>query len=64
MAAVTNTGFVRSVVVLGYPGVQALDLVGPFEVFTSATIYLAGQGRVDEGSPSGSSRAMANPPPP
>ena len=36
-------------VVLGYPGVQALDLVGPFEVFTGATIYLAGHGRVDEG---------------
>jgi transcriptional regulator GlxA family with amidase domain len=49
MAAVANTGLVRSVVVLGYPGVQALDLVGPFEVFTGATIYLQGQGRVDEG---------------
>ena len=36
-------------VVLGYPGVQALDLVGPFEVFIGATIYLASQGRVDEG---------------
>ena len=36
-------------VVLGYPGVQALDLVGPFDVFTGATIYLAGQGRFDEG---------------
>ncbi|MGW5313759.1 GlxA family transcriptional regulator [Nocardia thailandica] len=42
-------GLVRSVVVLGYPGVQALDLVGPFEVFTTATMYLAGRGRVDEG---------------
>jgi transcriptional regulator GlxA family with amidase domain len=40
---------VRSVVILGFPGVQALDLVGPFEVFTGATIYLASQGRVDEG---------------
>ena len=49
MAAVANTGFMRSVVVLGYPGVQALDLVGPFEVFTGATIYLASQGRADEG---------------
>jgi hypothetical protein len=28
----------RSVVVLGYPGIQALDLVGPSEVFTAATI--------------------------
>jgi len=49
MAAVANTGFMRSVVVLGFPGVQALDLVGPFEVFTGATIYLAGRGRTDEG---------------
>jgi transcriptional regulator GlxA family with amidase domain len=49
MAAVADTGFVRSVVLLGYPGVQALDLVGPFEVFTGAAIYLANQGRVDEG---------------
>src|SRR6476620_11581048 len=49
IAAVANTGVVRSVVVLGYPGVQALDLVGPSEVFTGATIYLASQGRVDEG---------------
>src|SRR3979409_1561423 len=39
----------RSVVVLGFPGVQALDLVGPFEVFTGATIYLASQGRIDDG---------------
>ncbi|HEX9834777.1 MAG TPA: GlxA family transcriptional regulator, partial [Mycobacterium sp.] len=36
-------------VILGYPGVQALDLVGPFEVFTGATICLAGQGRTGEG---------------
>lgn len=39
----------RDVVLLGYPGVQALDLVGPFEVFTSATICLAAQGRVQDG---------------
>jgi transcriptional regulator GlxA family with amidase domain len=44
-----NTGLVRSVVLLGYPGVQALDLVGPFEAFTGATIYLASHGRPDEG---------------
>ena len=36
-------------VILGYPGVQALDLVGPFEVFTGATICLASHGRSDEG---------------
>jgi transcriptional regulator GlxA family with amidase domain len=39
----------RSVVVVGFEGVQALDLVGPFEVFTGATTYLAGQGRGDDG---------------
>ena len=44
IAAVANTGYVRSVVVFGYPGVQALDLVGPFEVFTGATM-LPGQPR-------------------
>jgi transcriptional regulator GlxA family with amidase domain len=49
MVALTNTGIVRSVVILGYPGVQALDLVGPFEVFTGATICLASQRRVDDG---------------
>ncbi|MBI5738155.1 MAG: GlxA family transcriptional regulator, partial [Mycolicibacterium neoaurum] len=31
----------RSVTLLGYPGVQALDLVGPFEVFSTATLVLA-----------------------
>jgi transcriptional regulator GlxA family with amidase domain len=49
MAAILNTEYVRSVVILGYPGVQALDLVGPFEVFTGARICLAGQGRAGEG---------------
>jgi transcriptional regulator GlxA family with amidase domain len=44
-----DTEYVRTVVILGYPGVQALDLVGPFEVFTGATICLASQGRTDEG---------------
>lgn len=39
----------RSVVLLGYDGVQALDLVGPFEVFGTATLILAGQGRYDDG---------------
>lgn len=46
---VANTEYMRSVLILGFPGVQALDLVGPAEVFTGATIYLAGQGRADEG---------------
>jgi transcriptional regulator GlxA family with amidase domain len=44
-----NTGCVRSVVILGFPGVQALDLVGPYDVFTGATICLAAAGRSDEG---------------
>jgi transcriptional regulator GlxA family with amidase domain len=36
-------------VIVGYPGVQALDLVGPFEVFAGATLTLASQGRYDDG---------------
>jgi transcriptional regulator GlxA family with amidase domain len=39
----------RSVLLLGFPGIQALDLVGPFEVFTAATLKLATEGRPDEG---------------
>ena len=39
----------RSVVLLGFPGVQALDLVGPFEVFTGATLALAADGRDEDG---------------
>ncbi|OBI77017.1 transcriptional regulator [Mycobacterium sp. E740] len=31
-------------VILGFAGVQALDLVGPFEVFTGASMYLQGSG--------------------
>ena len=33
----------RTVVILGYPGIQSLDLVGPFDVFTTATLLLAGE---------------------
>ncbi|MGH7289996.1 MAG: GlxA family transcriptional regulator, partial [Myxococcota bacterium] len=36
-------------VLVGFQGVQALDLVGPFEAFTGATLCLAGQGRHDDG---------------
>ena len=36
-------------VLVGFEGVQPLDLVGPFEVFTGATLCLAGQGRPDDG---------------
>ena len=50
MASVANTGAViRSVVVVGFQGVQALDLVGPFDVFIGATVFLASQGRGDDG---------------
>jgi len=50
IASVLNTEVVkRSVVLVGFPGVQALDLVGPFEVFAGATLCLAGQGRADDG---------------
>jgi len=48
--AITGVGEaegVRSVVVLGYRGVQALDVVGPCDVFTAATGVLRGQGRED-----------------
>src|ERR1700736_239338 len=34
----------RKVLIVGFPGVQALDLVGPFEVFTSASLALAAAG--------------------
>ena len=39
----------RSVVILGFPGVQALDIVGPFDVFTGATLNLAARNRADDG---------------
>lgn len=39
----------RSVVILGFAGVQALDVVGPFEVFSAATLRLAAQARFGEG---------------
>ena len=39
----------RSVVLVGFEGVQALDVVGPFEVFTGANVYLASQDRSDDG---------------
>ena len=38
-------GVTRTVVILGFEGVQALDLVGPFDVFTAATACLAAAGR-------------------
>ncbi len=36
----------RSVVILGFPGVQALDLIGPHDVFTGAAMLTAGGYRV------------------
>jgi transcriptional regulator GlxA family with amidase domain len=35
----------RKVLVVGFPGVQALDLVGPFEVFTGASLAVAARGK-------------------
>ncbi len=29
----------RTVLILGFEGVQGLDMVGPFEVFTGASLY-------------------------
>ncbi|CAJ1493181.1 GlxA family transcriptional regulator [[Mycobacterium] kokjensenii] len=39
----------RTVVILGYPGIQALDVFGPAEVFATASLTLLGQGRGDDG---------------
>ncbi|MBB2989544.1 transcriptional regulator GlxA family with amidase domain [Mycolicibacterium iranicum] len=35
---------VRTVLIVGFHGVQALDMVGPFEVFTGASLFLATRG--------------------
>jgi transcriptional regulator GlxA family with amidase domain len=35
----------RKVLIVGFPGVQALDLVGPFEVFAGASLALAAEGK-------------------
>ncbi len=42
-------GVRRTVVILGFEGVQALDLVGPFDVFTAASACLAAAGRSRDG---------------
>jgi transcriptional regulator GlxA family with amidase domain len=39
----------RKVVVLGYPGIQALDVFGPAEVFATASLALLGDGRGEDG---------------
>jgi transcriptional regulator GlxA family with amidase domain len=33
----------RKVLIVGFPGIQGLDLVGPFEVFTSASLAVQGE---------------------
>lgn len=39
----TNTGFMpRKVVIVGFPVVQAMDVVGPYEVFTAASLLTKG----------------------
>ncbi|BBY63145.1 GlxA family transcriptional regulator [Mycolicibacterium helvum] len=43
----------RSVVILGFPGVQALDLVGPHDVFTGAALLTEGGYRVSVASHDG-----------
>lgn len=45
----------RKVVILGFPGVQALDVVGPFDVFTGASVLLNGGYEVSLASPDGQS---------
>src|SRR3984885_5432684 len=41
-----NTGgMTRKVLIVGFPGVQALDLVGPFDVFAGASLALSAQGK-------------------
>lgn len=39
----------RKVLILGYPGIQALDVVGPSEVFATASLKLLGDGRDEDG---------------
>jgi transcriptional regulator GlxA family with amidase domain len=39
----------RAVLIVGFPGLQALDLIGPFEVFTGATRVLSAQGHTGRG---------------
>lgn len=44
---------VRKVVIVGFAGVQALDLVGPYEVFTGASLLTSGSYEVVVASPAG-----------
>ena len=49
----------RKVVITGFPGVQALDLVGPYEVFTGASLLTNGGYEVIVASPGGQPVATA-----
>lgn len=53
----------RSVVIIGFPGVQALDLVGPHDVFSGAALLTDGGYRVSvttrDGSPVTTSTSLA-----
>ncbi len=45
IAVVAKTvGMMRTVLIAGFAGVQALDIVGPFEVFTGASLFLSTRG--------------------
>ncbi len=46
MPKVDTEPMARSVVILGFPGVQALDLIGPHDVFTGAALLTEGGYRV------------------
>src|ERR1700759_351507 len=35
----------RKVLIVGFPGVQALDMVGPFDVFAGASLALSAEGK-------------------
>ncbi|WP_205873114.1 GlxA family transcriptional regulator [Mycobacterium camsae] len=43
----------RTVVIVGFPGVQALDMVGPYEVFTGASLLTEGGYEVFVAAPGG-----------
>jgi transcriptional regulator GlxA family with amidase domain len=45
MPAMAHAGSVRRVVIVAYPGVQPLDVVGPYEVFDIASRVAEGSGR-------------------
>ncbi len=49
----------RKVVIVGFPGVQALDVVGPYDVFTGASLMTGGGYDVALGSVGGQSVATA-----